>query len=91
MIMFRLGRWSHETARFFIYTRVYWKGRWTPLCKMRVHWVNVLSDLIRVFECDLRQAILTRLYARLERYRQPVPRPGRYERSIQARYRDGRP
>jgi len=92
MITIRFGRWNNAVTLLFIYTRIYWKGRWTPFCKMRVHWVNVLPGIIKLLEWDWRQAVLNRLYARMERYHQPFPRPGRYDRALDNRYqRDRRP
>lgn len=35
MIIISLGRWFSASGRFFIRTRIYWRGRWTPFCRIR--------------------------------------------------------
>ena len=38
MIGLRLGRWNSASGIWFIWTRVYWRHRWTPLCQVRIRY-----------------------------------------------------
>lgn len=37
-MLFKLsfGRWSMEATRWFVWERLYWRWRWTPLCVGRI-------------------------------------------------------
>lgn len=34
MIVIKLGKWLSYGATFFHYKRLYYKGKWTPFCKV---------------------------------------------------------
>lgn len=34
MYFLALGRWGLAAGRFFIWKRIYWKGKWTPFVKI---------------------------------------------------------
>jgi hypothetical protein len=35
MIVPSLGTWSTAAGRWFVRERIYWRGRWSPLARMR--------------------------------------------------------
>jgi len=34
MITISMGRWITYGGRFFLLRRIYWRGRWTPFCRV---------------------------------------------------------
>ena len=36
MIVIMLGKWNHYAARYFLYSRIYIKGFYTPFCKISI-------------------------------------------------------
>jgi len=36
MIIFRKGKWSTKKGLIFTYDRLYYKGWWTPFCKIKI-------------------------------------------------------
>ncbi len=37
------GLWSSSSGRFFVLTRIYLRGRWTPFCYMRKRYTTWLG------------------------------------------------
>jgi hypothetical protein len=35
LVVPRLGRWSASYGQWLTFKRMYWAGRWTPLCRVR--------------------------------------------------------
>jgi hypothetical protein len=35
VILIRFGRWSNSAGDYFIWKRIYWRGKWTPFCWVR--------------------------------------------------------
>lgn len=35
MIVLHLGRWCHASGHFFSLSRIYWRGQWTPFCRVK--------------------------------------------------------
>ena len=35
MIVISFGRWSYAAGFFFVRERVYWRGHWTPFCRIQ--------------------------------------------------------
>lgn len=38
MIVLALGRWNHKAGWFLVWDRLYWGGRWTPFCRIRMRY-----------------------------------------------------
>lgn len=43
MIVLCLGSWNNSAGRFFILTRVRWRGRSTPFCRIRKRYKSWLG------------------------------------------------
>jgi hypothetical protein len=35
MFLIRFGKWSTCSTKWFIWHRIYWKGKWTPFIKIK--------------------------------------------------------
>lgn len=44
MILLNFGRWNNMANNFFILERYYYKGRWSPFCKVRLRYFKTLKD-----------------------------------------------
>lgn len=44
MIGFSMGQWSTAAGRFFVRERYYYRGRWTPLVRVRLRYLRTLRQ-----------------------------------------------
>jgi len=50
MITVHLGRWCDAAGPFFALRRIYWRGKWTPFCRIRKRypsWRGYWQNLIK--------------------------------------------
>lgn len=45
MITLSLAKWSSASGSFFIRERYYYKGRWTPFCKIRLRYFKTIREM----------------------------------------------
>lgn len=87
MITVSFGHWRGRVGVFLVYERIYWRGRWTPLCRARKRyrswlgywggWRALLIDVLeqwlhRLYRAELRSQDYTE-----DRYTRTA---GRYDR-----------
>jgi hypothetical protein len=57
MILLNISNWCEHGSQFFVWHRIYWKGKWTPFCKVysRKKWESKwLDDSPKIIDKEMR-------------------------------------
>lgn len=47
MIFLNFGKWSNAAGSFLILERYYYKGYWTPFCKIRLRYFKTMRQMMK--------------------------------------------